>query len=66
LKAVLRIATNVKSLLATLLKSVSREEYFEIVSGKWLYGESYVDYIGPDGSLSLDQEKVEILKELQK
>ena len=68
LKSLMAVATNVRTLLATLIKSLSKSEYFEVVSGKWLYGENYSEYVGIDGFLALDhdQEKSDILKELQR
>ena len=66
LKVVVEIALNIKPELNKLLKSFSKEEYVEVVSGQWLFGEDIgKSCIDESGELNLDAEKAKIVRSIE-
>ena len=66
MKVVVEVAVDIKPHLNKLIKSFSREEYVEVLSGQWLFGdESDKSCIDESGGLKLDAEKSQILKSIE-
>jgi len=64
---ILEKATNIKESMKKLIKSFSLEEYNEVLSGKWLFGDEDSSTnlpIGEDGKVILDDEKAAIVRSI--
>ena len=64
MKEIVAVVEEIKEPLRRLMKTFSKEEYVEVLSGKWLFGVENEGSISGEGQLCLGREKEEIVKNL--